>query len=75
MQRRREEPDGNDWYQASTMQDVLQATGRIVRSIDDWGTTYILDAHFDWMLERNRAALPSWFLARIDAGRELAYRF
>ncbi len=42
--RHRESEDmGQRWYDISALQMVIQAAGRIVRSKDDWGESYIPD--------------------------------
>lgn len=45
-----------------TAKSVVQATGRVVRSEDDWGETAIFDSHWGWF--HNSAAkeeFPMWF--------------
>jgi Rad3-related DNA helicase len=69
IERRRAEPDGSEWYEARAVLDVLQAAGRIMRSADDRGATYIVDSHFDWLLRKNWRSVPEWFRKRIEAGR------
>lgn len=51
----------NEWYEWSALKDTLQAYGRIVRSPDDYGVTYILDNSFKRLLDN--PALPEWFRA------------
>ena len=42
------------WYQTKTVQTILQQYGRAMRSKDDWGHVYIVDAHFThWYQTRN----------------------
>jgi Rad3-related DNA helicase len=66
--RRRDEPGGRAWYAQQAVIDILQACGRIMRSHDDRGTTYILDKNAGALLRRNWDALPLWFKVRADAG-------
>lgn len=40
---------------------LVQSYGRIVRSKDDWGYTYIIDQGFEGFCMRNGAFLPKWF--------------
>lgn len=47
------------WYEWTALKDCLQAYGRICRSPEDYGVTYILDASFKRLL--NNKALPAWF--------------
>ena len=37
---------GNDWYACDAAMSIVQGSGRVVRSEDDWGKTYILDKGF-----------------------------
>lgn len=50
-----------DWYTLQTAMTVLQACGRIVRSDDDHGSTYILDRDFLRLYEDNSKFFPKWF--------------
>lgn len=45
-----------------TMQQLVQSTGRIVRSERDWGETLITDDNFNWFLGNNKHLAPKWFL-------------
>lgn len=36
----------NTWYKWKTQTTIIQSWGRIIRGVDDWGTTYNLDACF-----------------------------
>ena len=49
----------------------MQMAGRIVRSKEDFGFTYILDANAWDLLEYNKNKLPSWFSEKMDAGKRL----
>lgn len=55
-----------DWYSAQMWQEILQASCRSTRSIDDHSTTYILDASFDYFYGSAKSKLPSWFKERIQ---------
>lgn len=48
---------GKNWMDWVTALSVVQAAGRIVRSPEDWGVTYILDGH--WPRVARKA--PKWF--------------
>jgi len=50
-----------DWYDLETVKIVVQACGRIVRSDEDVGETYILDADFLQLWERCEAMFPKWW--------------
>ena len=46
------------WYQTKTVQTIMQQYGRAMRSKDDWGHVYLVDAHFPhWYQTRNIAPL------------------
>jgi Rad3-related DNA helicase len=46
-----------------TSKDILQASGRICRTPEDFGATYILDQDFDLWFERAKSYghIPDWF--------------
>jgi Rad3-related DNA helicase len=48
---------GRKWYDWNACLSVVQAAGRTVRGIDDWGITYIVDAHW----QRVARFAPKWF--------------
>lgn len=49
------------WYAWLTALDLVQSYGRIVRSKDDWGYTYLVDSGFEGFCSRNGGLLPIWF--------------
>jgi ATP-dependent DNA helicase DinG len=49
------------WYAWLTSLDLVQSYGRIVRSKDDFGYTYIVDSGFESFCSRNGGMLPVWF--------------
>ena len=49
------------YYGWLTSLKLVQSYGRIVRSKDDWGYTYIVDGGFESFFGRNAAFLPTWF--------------
>ena len=50
--RRRRMPDGDRWYRATTARQLWQGAGRVVRSAEDVGRTYVLDGSAcDLMME------------------------
>jgi Rad3-related DNA helicase len=53
------------WYQWSSIINILQGTGRSVRSETDWAVTYILDGCLSDLIHNNRKAFPKEFLGRI----------
>jgi Rad3-related DNA helicase len=50
-----------EWYGWLAALDLVQSYGRIVRSAEDWGTTYIVDSGFEGFCARNGNLLPVWF--------------
>ena len=49
------------WYSMQTASTIIQACGRIVRSEEDFGVTYILDSDFQNIWDRYRQFFPTWF--------------
>lgn len=49
------------WYNLQAIKSVIQASGRVVRSKDDWGVTYILDHSFGSLYNRMKSYVPSWW--------------
>lgn len=50
-----------EWYTLQTIQTLIQAVGRIVRSNDDYGSTYILDSDFYRLYRENSKFFPRWW--------------
>jgi len=71
VRRRLQEEDGQQWYSARTIVEVLQASGRIMRDAGDHGTTYVIDAQIDRLLDGGWPDLPEWFRRRVEAGRRI----
>lgn len=44
-----------------TAQDLVQISGRINRSEDDWGETLIMDDNVTWFTKQAREYLPDWW--------------
>ena len=51
----------NEWYQRQTLINIIQGGGRVVRSKEDWGVTYILDGSFDFLYKRAHQMIPQWW--------------
>lgn len=56
---RKEEDE--EWYLLQAVMTIIQAAGRIVRSNDDWGKTYILDSDFIRLYDNAQHLFPRWF--------------
>jgi ATP-dependent DNA helicase DinG len=54
-----------DWYQWRTAVTLVQATGRSVRSKEDYAVTYILDSDFVRFVAQNKNSLPRWWIYAI----------
>lgn len=61
-------PGGRLWYDMLTLRDLVQMTGRGVRSSSDWAESWILDRQF---IERiwkgdSKRFLPQWWTEALD---------
>ena len=61
------EQDRWAWYYRTTLRTVIQACGRVVRSPDDYGTTYVADDALLDVFERAQSTMPAWFQEQVDA--------
>lgn len=50
-----------EWYAYRTAADLIQTTGRIVRSTDDFGESYILDSDFTKLGSEHGRYFPDWW--------------
>lgn len=50
-----------DWYLWETLKTTIQACGRICRTPEDFGVTYVLDSSFRRLLRDGEHMLPEWF--------------
>tara|TARA_B100001778_G_scaffold334927_1_gene349161 strand:- start:5229 stop:7358 length:2130 start_codon:yes stop_codon:yes gene_type:complete len=66
--------DSELWYQTYTVRMLMQMYGRAMRSKEDWGHVYIIDAHYDhWYRTRKvEKLLPPYMLEAIKIGRVCA---
>lgn len=58
-----------EWYSWTTLKDTIQAAGRICRTPEDYGVTYILDSSYARLLDH--PLVPEWFnaaMVRYDLG-------
>lgn len=55
--------EDDEWYQWECLKTVLQACGRICRTPDDYGVTYIFDSTFKRLYESSirNGTMPKWF--------------
>lgn len=54
-----------DYYGWMVARDVMQSAGRVCRSPDDFGHTYILDSSWDRWYTNTSHMLPQWFTEAI----------
>jgi Rad3-related DNA helicase len=54
------------WYYRAALRTVIQACGRVVRSPEDVGHTYVADSSLLDLFERARTDMPDWFAAQVD---------
>ncbi len=54
------------WYYRTALKTVIQACGRVVRSPDDFGRTYLADTSLLDLFDRSRGAMPEWFSAQVE---------
>jgi len=59
-------PNGQLWYDVQAMRDLVQMTGRAVRSETDTCKTYILDQMFTKLWNRNKYLFPAWWSEAVD---------
>lgn len=62
------------WYQTYTVRMLLQMYGRAMRSKEDWGHVYVIDAHYDhWFRTRKiERLIPPYVRDAIDIGKKVA---
>ncbi len=58
--------DGQQWYTVRTIRDLVQMTGRGVRSETDYCTTYILDRGFGRLFDMNKRLIPAWWREAVN---------
>lgn len=51
----------NEWYLRKTLMDVIQGGGRVVRSVDDFGSVYILDQSWAYLYKQTYYMIPKWW--------------
>jgi Rad3-related DNA helicase len=54
------------WYYRVALRTIIQACGRIVRSPDDYGATYLADDSILDVFDRARSDTPDWFRDQVD---------
>jgi Rad3-related DNA helicase len=59
-----------EWYARKAILRLVQASGRSVRGVDDFASTYIIDSNLDMLIRRNRDLFPSWYLDSLVGNRK-----
>jgi Rad3-related DNA helicase len=54
------------WYYRAALRTVIQACGRVIRSPDDYGATYLADESLLQVFDRAETDTPPWFREQID---------
>jgi len=49
------------WYSEQTLMNLIQMTGRSVRTETDFATAYILDSNFNWFFNKNKNKFLKWW--------------
>ena len=63
--------DGQTWYAVQTVREIVQMTGRCMRSADDWGVTWILDKQFLNIWGRHQELFPKWWRESVRFVKEV----
>jgi Rad3-related DNA helicase len=66
-------PNGDEWYAVQTIRDIVQMTGRGVRSDTDWAVTYILDGQFGRVWSKNKRLIPGWWKEAVDQTQSMSW--
>jgi Rad3-related DNA helicase len=56
--------EDKQWYTDKCLQNLIQVSGRGIRSVDDWCVTYILDGNVSRLVVDNKNVLPKEFISR-----------
>ncbi|GAB7094214.1 ATP-dependent DNA helicase [Halolamina litorea] len=54
------------WYYRAALRTVIQACGRVVRSPEDYGATYLADDSLLELFDRASTDIPDWFGEQVD---------
>lgn len=55
-----------EWYAWTTIKQIIQAYGRVCRSPDDYGETYMLDSDFIMLYTKYKHLWPKWFTESVQ---------
>lgn len=57
---------GRQWYAQATASTLMQMTGRIVRAVDDYGTSWILDRQFENFYSKSAGLFYNWWTEALE---------
>jgi Rad3-related DNA helicase len=66
-------PGGQTWYDVQTVRDIVQMTGRGVRSEVDSATTYVLDQQFSRLWGKSKRLFPKWWTDAVDQTQSIKW--
>lgn len=55
-----------EWYAWEAVKKIIQASGRVCRTLDDFGETIILDQAFERLLNTWKHLFPEWWLSALE---------
>lgn len=57
------------WYHRQALTEMIQGSGRVCRTPEDFGITYILDTSFGYLYQQTRKNyIPKWWDEAMDSG-------
>ena len=54
-----------EWYAYAAIRKIVQAAGRVCRTPDDHGVTYVVDSQFERLFRNNKKLFPRYFTAAL----------
>ncbi len=65
--------DDKEYAYYITMQNIVQASGRGMRSMDDQCEVFVVDDHWRWFINRYGKFAPKWFMEACKTVRTVPY--
>lgn len=66
-------PGGDTWYKVQTVREMVQMTGRGVRSETDHAVTYVLDEQFQRVWSQSKRLFPQWWREAVDTTQKISW--
>lgn len=66
-------PGGDTWYKVQTVREMVQMTGRGVRSETDHAVTYVLDEQFGRVWSQSKRLFPQWWRDAVDTTQKISW--